>query len=261
MASAPRRTRPLRALVRRGARSVGAEAHVDRAYVALHTALKGPTAWRDHHDNERARLLAAAVLTPRSNCVDVGANEGQLLTFLTELAPHGRHIAYEPVPELRARLACRFPGVDVIGAALSDHCGESTFVVNKRLPSRSSLRPVGYPRAETEEIRVPVQTLDHSLPQGYVPHLVKLDVEGAEQLVLRGALQTLRTHRPVVLFEHQKRTASHYGTGPDDIFALLTEEAGMRIFDLDGDGPYTRTRLRTTFETGRRWNFFAVPEA
>ncbi len=253
------RAQTLRTLVRRGARSVGAETQLNRAHLALLRAFEGSIARRDRRDNERARLLAAAVLGPSSNCVDIGANVGLLLAMFTELAPRGSHIAYEPVPSLRASLARRFPQVDVRAAAVSDRCGEATFVVHKRLPSRSSLRPVGYPQTDTEQIRVPLETLDRALPAGYVPHLLKLDVEGAEHLVLRGARETLRAHRPVVLFEHQKRTASYYSAGPEEIFSLLVDEAGMRIFDLDGDGPYSRPRLRATYQSERRWNFFAVP--
>jgi hypothetical protein len=90
-----------------------------------------------------------------------------------------------------------------------------------------------------------------------VPHLLKVDVEGAEHLVLRGALGTLTTHRPLVLFEHQKSTASHYGSGPEEMYELLTGEAGMRIFDMDGSGPYTLASFQEAYETGSRWNFLA----
>jgi hypothetical protein len=64
-------------------------------------------------------------------------------------------------------------------------------------------------------------------------------------------------HRPLVLFEHQKRTASHYGSGPDELYDLLVDDLGMRIFDMDGAGPYSRESLRETYESGTRWNFMA----
>ncbi len=248
-----------RALVRRTARRAGVEQRLLGAYDVLLSALQPRAARRNRRDDERARVVAAAVLARDSNCVDVGANEGRHLDVFAKLAPEGRHIAYEPVPELRASLARRFPGVDVRGAALSDRSGESPFVVHRRLPSRSSLRPVGYDAADTETIMVPVHTLDDGLPTGYAPHLLKVDVEGAEHLVLQGARRTLTMHRPVILFEHQRRTADYYGTGPDHLFALLVEELEMRIFDLDGEGPYSLSRLQRAYQSGSRWNFFAVP--
>ncbi|HXD59627.1 MAG TPA: FkbM family methyltransferase, partial [Thermoleophilaceae bacterium] len=132
-----------------------------------------------------------------------------------------------------------------------------SFVVHKELASRSSMRSVGYPSDVTETLSVRTEDLDSSLPAGYVPHLLKVDVEGAEHLVLRGALRTLTTHRPLVLFEHQKSTASHYGSGPEEMFDLLAGEAGMRIFDMDGEGPYSLDGFREAYETGSRWNFLA----
>jgi FkbM family methyltransferase len=249
----------LRARARRAVRRAGVDRQLTVAYEGVLMALQSPARRRNRRDDERARLLAAAVLGPDSNCVDVGASEGRLLAVFAELAPLGKHIAYEPVPHVRASLARRFPQAEVRAAALSDRDGESTFVVHRRLPSRSSLRPVGYDAGQTETIQVPVETLDRSLPAGYIPHLLKVDVEGAEHLVLEGAIATLTTHRPVVLFEHQRSTAVHYGSGPERVFGLLVDKLGMRIFDLDGQGPYTLARLRHAYERGSRWNFFAVP--
>ena len=178
--------------------------------------------------------------------------------IFTEVAPQGRHIAFEPVPRLADSLSERFPGVDVRRSALSNEHGETSFVVHKKLASRSSLRSVGYSDEETETLTVQVGRLDDVLPPGYVPALIKIDVEGAEQLVLEGARSTLARHRPIVVFEHQKGTAAHYDSGPDDLFGLLAGELGMRIFDMDGTGPYTAEGFRGAYETGSRWNFFAL---
>jgi hypothetical protein len=88
--------------------------------------------------------------------------------------------------------------------------------------------------------------------------LIKIDVEGAEEQVLRGALETIRRHQPVVVLEHGNSAAA-YGTRPDDVFRLLCDEAGLRIFDMDGVGPYTLERFRVVASppAATRWNFFA----
>ncbi len=58
------------------------------------------------------------------------------------------------------------------------------------------------------------ERLDDALPDGLVPRLIKVDVEGAEMLVLRGAQRTIARHRPSILFEHGIGAADRYGSGP-----------------------------------------------
>jgi FkbM family methyltransferase len=251
-------TTRLRRFVRRAAHGMGVGEQLDHAYEGYISLRAGATARRNQREDELVRLVAASVLREDSNCVDVGANEGALLRYFVDIAPHGRHIAYEPVPALADALERQFPGVEVRRAAACDGVGETSFVVHKELASRSSMRSVGYSSDETEELSVRTEDIDSSLPKGYVPDLLKIDVEGAEHLVLRGARETIRAHRPLVLFEHQKSTASHYSSGPDELFELLAEDLGMRIFDMDGSGPYTRDRLRAAYESASRWNFLAV---
>jgi FkbM family methyltransferase len=251
-------TSPLRRFVRRAAHGLGVGEQVDHAYEGYRSLRAGAAARRNQREDELVRLVAASVLREDSNCIDVGANEGALLRYFVEIAPRGHHIAYEPVPALADALTREFPGVEVRTAAACDAVGETSFVVHKELASRSSMRPVGYSSDETEQLTVRTEDIDSSLPDGYVPHLLKIDVEGAEQLVLEGARETIRAHRPLVLFEHQKSTAGHYGSGPDELFELLAEDLGMRIFDMDGAGPYTRQWLREAYESASRWNFMAV---
>lgn len=223
---------------------------------AVRRTLK-PELRRDHRDNEHLRLLLSFTLAPDSNCIDVGSHLGEALREMLRVAPHGRHIAYEPLPDFHARLAEEFPGVEVRGAALSNESGEASFTYVRTRPGYSGFRERPYPAAEeTETITVPVEPLDGSLPDGYVPALIKIDVEGAEQQVLEGALKTISTHQPTVVFEHGS-AAQAYGTESTSIFDLLCAEAGLRIFDLDGNGPYTRSGFAETCARGSYWNFVA----
>jgi hypothetical protein len=112
---------------------------------------------------------------------------------------------------------------------------------------------------DIETISVLVEDLDSSLPPDYVPALIKIDVEGAEQQVIEGGIRTISTHRPIVVFEHGSGAAPAYGTKPQDIFNLLVIEAGLRIFDLDRHGPFDEGSFAQAFEAGNRWNFVAMP--
>jgi FkbM family methyltransferase len=213
---------------------------------------------RDRRDNEALRLLLVFALRSDSSCVDVGAHEGIWLEELRRVAPRGRHLAYEPLPHLARDLAERFPEMDVRNAALSNRNGETTFVHVRDLPGYSGLRRRDYPReVDAETITVRTERLDDALPEDFVPALIKVDVEGAERLVVEGALETIRRHRPIVVFEHGPGAAEHYETTPGDMYRLLGEEAGLSLFDLDGNGPFALPEFERRFESGEQWNWLA----
>jgi FkbM family methyltransferase len=220
-------------------------------------------AQRDVEDFNNMRRLLAFTLSPDSNCVDVGAHRGAILAEMQRVAPSGRHIAFEPLPHLCELLRQTFPDVEVHQAALSNHEGESDFAyVHGAAEGWSGLLfrplPTG-DEPEVEQLRVPLRALDQVLNKDYRPALIKVDVEGAEQQVLEGAIETLRRHRPIVIFEHGLGSANAYGTHPGDIYRLLCEQAGLRIFDLDGSGPYTLAELERTYSACERVNFVARP--
>jgi FkbM family methyltransferase len=214
--------------------------------------------WKDF---EHLRLLLAFSLPADANCIDVGAANGKVLAEITRLAPRGRHIAYEPLAVFHTDLASRFPSVDVRPTALSDVDGETTFKYVRDRPWVSGFRR-GHHSVDddtVDTITVRTERLDDHLPEGYVPQLIKVDVEGAEERVFRGALRTITKHRPIVAFQHGRGSADYYGTKPGAIFRLLTSDAGLRIFDMDGGGPYTSGAFDEAFDTNAHFHFVARP--
>ena len=225
-----------------------------RAFRARFSAAAG----REARDDQQLRLLLAFLLVEDSNCVDVGGHRGGVLEQMVRLAPLGRHIVYEPLPAFCEDLRRRFPQVDVREAALSDRSGERTFMYVRSQPGLSGFRRRSYSTTPTiEEITVRTERLDDSLPGDYHPTVIKIDVEGAEREVLEGAIETIVRYRPTVVFEHGKGAAPHYATRPRDVYALLCERAGLRIFDLDGQGPFDLAEFERIFDRGDRWNFVA----
>jgi FkbM family methyltransferase len=218
----------------------------------------------DRRLNRETRAVMRRALDASSNCVDVGCHSGSILRDMVRLAPGGTHWAFEPIPALHAELVRRFPSVHVSGVALSDRPGTSEFrhVITK--PMLSGFRERSETEGETVEIlRVRTAPLDEVRPVDLPVRLVKVDVEGAELQVLRGALGTLRRHRPFVLFEHGLGAADRYGTEPEQVHDLLAGDVGLRVTLMSrwlrGQPPFGREEFADAFRAGRAFFFLAHP--
>lgn len=141
-------------------------------------------------------------------CADVGANSGEYTVLLAQLAPRGHVYAFEPAPHVLPRLEAnvrlnRLTNVTVEAAAVSEFDGKTTLYVDRSRHNSglSSLSPQPW-RSDTEleEREVPSTSLDRYLPGGRLD-LMKIDVEGHELEVLRGAVRLLTDARPIVVFE------------------------------------------------------------
>lgn len=202
-------------------------------------------------------LLLAVALPAHANCVDVGANIGGVLERIVQRFPNGRHLAFEPLPHLAADLAQRFPQVEVHEAAAGERDGTATFYRNARTDALSSLSKLGMPDSQLSTLEVRIEMLDAVAPGGYRPHFVKIDVEGAEAMVLRGARRLLAEAQPLVVFEHGAKTSEHFGASSADVFAPL-DEAGLRVFDIDGGGPYDRDAFVRRALDEELWTWVAI---
>jgi FkbM family methyltransferase len=206
----------------------------------------------------RISRLIARILTPTSNCVDVGAHLGINLSQFVRRARKGRHIAFEPNP-LQARwLQDKFPEVDVRPMAVSDSNGEMDFFLNEKRSGFSGLRRLGEASESIRSIRIAVATLDSTLPPGYRVDVLKAVVEGAELSVLRGAVETLRRDRPTILMECVPANLAHFGSTSSDVFDFLTVQHSYSIFlikdFLRGNPPLGLDR----FEAAQRYPFQAM---
>ena len=214
---------------------------------------------RNRKDDFHLLLLLHLAMKRDSNFLDIGSNIGLFLRGIDRIAPDGHHIAYEPVPALCTRLRREFPHVEIRQAALSNVTGSSQFIHvlghGRQGFSKLDFGDGGPARPglsmETETLTVVTERLDDNVPEGWLPHFVKIDVEGAEMLVLEGASETLRKAVPVVAFEH----VWDADTSPA-VYQFLSD-LSLRIFDMDGNGPFERSKFLEALQEGDRWNWLA----
>jgi FkbM family methyltransferase len=186
--------------------------------------------WRD----QKAEIAALAeAIQPGDVAVDVGANKGSYLRWLSRAAGPGRVVAFEPQPVLAAYLvgacrAARLENVVVEAAGVSDRPGTRRLHVpgsGVSSPGASFESGVAA-QSSGRDLDVPVVTLDEYFrDEARRIAGIKVDVEGHELAVLRGAAQILDRHAPLVVFECETRHA-----GDDGLRAALRffEERGYR---------------------------------
>jgi FkbM family methyltransferase len=194
---------------------------------------------------ERAEMqFVERLLRPGMTVLDVGAHHG-LYTLMASkrVGARGRVIAFEPSPRERVRLArhlrinrCR--NVKIAPFALGEREDEADlFLVEGAHDWCNSLRlPVV--EEQTCTARVEVRRLDDVLKQMGIEQVdfLKLDVEGAELGVLRGAEKLLHgAARPAILIEVQDLRTRPWGYAAREIVEYLSR-AGYWWFTLDSDG-------------------------
>jgi FkbM family methyltransferase len=173
-------------------------------------------------------------LKNNSNCIDVGCHKGEILDTILEYAPNGNHHAFEPIPSFFDELHLKYSDkVKVYPFALANEAGTAMFNYVKNAPAYSGLQKRDYAVSspEIEKIHVEVQRLDELIPQNLKIDFLKIDVEGAEFGVIKGAKRLLTEDRPLILFECGLGASNHYGTQPQDIFDFLSD-IGYKIYLL-----------------------------
>ena len=154
------------------------------------------------YDRDTIRI-AQQSMRASSTFIDAGAHAGTLLKKFVKIAPNGRGFAFEPIPELCDALRMKFPHISVSDVALGSSEGVATFRHLIDDPANSSLyiRPDRERNRTTRTIEVLVRKLDDCVPIDVHVDFIKVDVEGAELELLKGAERILTTDHPVVVFE------------------------------------------------------------
>ena len=188
---------------------------------------------RNQRYDRQTRRVIRKVCKPDSSCLDVGCHKGEIMDLFLHYAPQGTHYGFEPIPDMYDGLVKKYAGYTncrILDIALSDKKGASSFNYVVSNPSYSGLlkRNYDHPNEQDTLITVRTERLDDFLPPDVPVDLVKIDVEGGEILVLRGAVETLTRCKPVVIFEHGLGASELYGATPEQVFDLFAQ-CGLRV--------------------------------
>jgi len=207
-----------------------------------------------HRNHAELYRLAADHVRAGDRVWDIGANVGIFAFSAAHRAgANGEVFAVEADPWLcsllhrsAAELPPGYARVRGLCAAATDTVGMAVFAIKSRSRAGSHLDSIA---GESESLvgptshRIEVMTvsLDWLLDRWGPPNLIKIDVEGAEQLVLRGATRILRDVRPAIMIE----TRDSHAAAVTEIF----HSHGYRLFDFSAAGAGTEGLPTTTFNT------------
>lgn len=199
----------------------------------------------DKYDEPEVPFVLANVM-PGARVLDIGANIGFYSMLMGSLVgPSGRVVAFEPLAFLsdaleRSVAENRYENIiQLHRVGLSDKRGEGLL---RHAPGTINFGGAhivagnDVPAAHVDE-RIVLQPLDDFLDPDRRTSFVKLDVEGAEPLVIAGGMNLLRRDRPLVLSElHNPQLAAVCGSSANDVIATMSG-IGYRCFALRGGTP------------------------
>jgi FkbM family methyltransferase len=172
------------------------------------------------------------VLEPGMTFLDAGANDGIYTVFAAKrVGDQGTVWAFEPsvreVSRLRHNLEINHLTARIFPLALADCSGQAELSVGAyEHAGHNTLGEFAYETEMERKDLVEVRRLDEILNENPLTRLdiMKIDVEGAELRLLRGAVETLRKYRPVLLFEVSETSLKHQGGSPQELLAFLRAE-------------------------------------
>lgn len=180
-------------------------------------------------------LALKRLLFPSACVIDAGANSGVYTVLAARWCE--QVVAVEPSPrelvKLRHNIEMNaFSNVTVVSSALGAASGRAKLrVSDETYAGHNTLAPrFGYDVPLAEEIEVELTTIDALAAPADV---IKIDVEGAEVDLLRGARLTLRTYRPALVIEVNPIALQAYGTSVEALDATLRELA-YGLYNIDG---------------------------
>ena len=213
------------------------------------------------YDNQALDIIRA--LGDEANCIDIGAHTGHFTRLFLKHCPKGQHFAIEPLPHLYEKLQDEFGNqVSVFPQALSNERGKTTFnyIVSNAGYSGIKHRATKNADEEVKEIEVDLELLDNLIQPEQTIDFIKIDVEGAEFMVMQGAKRILEQYKPKIIFEFGYTSRDLYGAHPEEVYDFLDSlgyELTLMEYHLRGAPAFTRTGFIEHFNQGYNWYFLA----
>jgi FkbM family methyltransferase len=209
-----------------------------------------------------SRYLLERICKPGGVFVDVGAHIGSVVDGVRRHSQPSAIVAIEAMPDKAQALRRKFPDITTHACAVGEQDGTAPFFIDVSRTGYSSLYSTTVRNAGVREITVPICRLDGLIPTGMVD-LIKIDVEGGELGVLKGAQALVERSQPIIMFESGPEERGDYTK--EGIFnwfnrlqyAILVPN---RVAHID-DGLSLLSFVEAHLYPRRTTNYFAIPRS
>jgi FkbM family methyltransferase len=211
----------------------------------------------DTYESDDADMLYQ-LIKDGDTVFDIGANIGWYSISITKKKPNTKIHAFEPIPftfsNLVRNVALNGTEKSIItnNFGLSDKEDIITFYTSEHTTVSSSANNI---TEDDNTILVSCEILlmdDYVLKNGISVDFIKCDVEGAELFCFKGAINTLKTCRPIVFTEMLRKWSAKYNYHPNDIIKLFSSLGYLCFtiknrYELRKLGAITDSTIETNF--------------
>ena len=200
----------------------------------LCNALRNIKSDGDFFEIHPAAASFAGLLSDPVVCFDVGANYGGYTYYLSKKFPQAKIYSFEPVKNsfhMLPRMADKFKlkNVSLEKIALGDENKISRICVEDGEDAKAFV-------SENEGEQISLEKLDSFVLRKGIKSIdfIKIDVEGFEGALLRGASRSIKKFKPIVLIEISQENLDRFKEDADDIIKFL-EKIGYTSFPQPGE--------------------------
>jgi len=175
---------------------------------------------------------------------DIGANQGEFSLFAAKRLQRGRVLAFEPVNiyqrQLKQNVALNtFNNIETFDFGLSDQSMQMPiYSSDEGIGENEGLASIFKSKERSRLVQqIELKVFDDILPAINVSRLdfMKIDVEGAELMVLKGARKSIETYRPYIMLEVSEETYRAAGYSVADVRRFF-ESLGYSMNVITKDG-------------------------
>jgi FkbM family methyltransferase len=212
-----------------------------------------------------------SILSPGDKAIDVGAHVGRhTLPMAKAVGSAGKIFAFEPLPSIHKELSASlerivssddmaYAPVTTYNFALGEDNGESEFVFVPEFPEYSGFKERTYhsDSLQRETIHVQVRKLDSFEAEFGRVRYIKVDAEGGELAILRGAKAIITKSRPIVSFELGDDALINYAYSAADYFDFFAD-LDYQLHSIFGP-ILSRDEFIEAARSQYFWDYIAVP--